>query len=223
MIARYALGPDEVYLQKTATTFDVSLWGFLLPLRVGATVVLARSGGRRDPQYLAELIEWHGVTVTDFVPSLLSAFLRQVEPARLASLRQLFVIGEQLPPAVAAAAGPDVAVHNLYGPTEAAVAVTEHRAEPADTVVVPIGGPAWNTRAYVLDAGLRPVPAGFLGELHLAGIRWRAAIRAVRRRRPNGSSPTRSERPAPACIAPATWCGGGPTAHWNSVAAPTRR
>ncbi|WP_280378793.1 non-ribosomal peptide synthetase, partial [Nocardia wallacei] len=170
MIARYALGPDEVYLQKTATTFDVSLWGFLLPLRVGATVVLARSGGRRDPQYLAELIEWHGVTVTDFVPSLLSAFLRQVEPARLASLRQLFVIGEQLPPAVAAAAGPDVAVHNLYGPTEAAVAVTEHRAEPADTVVVPIGGPAWNARAYVLDAGLRPVPAGFLGELHLAGI-----------------------------------------------------
>uniref|UniRef100_UPI0024583697 non-ribosomal peptide synthetase n=1 Tax=Nocardia wallacei TaxID=480035 RepID=UPI0024583697 len=170
MIARYALGPDEVYLHKTATTFDVSLWGFLLPLRVGATVVLARPGGRRDPEYLAELIEWHGVTMTDFVPSLLSVFLRQADKARLASLRQLFVIGEQLPPAVAAAVGPEVAVHNLYGPTEAAVAVTEHRAEPADTAVVPIGAPAWNVRADVLDAGLRPAPPGFLGELHLAGI-----------------------------------------------------
>ncbi|MBF6175770.1 non-ribosomal peptide synthetase [Nocardia blacklockiae] len=170
MIAHYALGPDEVYLQKTATTFDVSLWGFLLPLRVGATVVLARPGGRRDPEYLAELIDRHGVTVTDFVPSLLSAFVREVDAARLRSLRQLFVIGEQLPPAVAAAVGSAVAVHNVYGPTEAAIAVTAHRAEPGDTPVVPIGGPGWNMRAYVLDSGLRPAPAGFLGELYLAGI-----------------------------------------------------
>ncbi|MGW2566252.1 amino acid adenylation domain-containing protein [Streptomyces sp. NPDC001537] len=67
---------------------------------------------------------------------------------------------------------PDVRLINHYGPTELTVGCTDHRIEPGDelpTGPVPIGRPMWNTRAYVLDARLNPVPVGVEGELYVAG------------------------------------------------------
>ncbi|WP_036544293.1 condensation domain-containing protein, partial [Nocardia rhamnosiphila] len=61
------------------------------------------------------------------------------------------------------------AVHNLYGPTEAAVSITYWQATGAESGSVPIGVPQWNSRVYVLDSRLRPVPEGVTGELYLAG------------------------------------------------------
>ncbi|WP_336087020.1 amino acid adenylation domain-containing protein [Nocardia sp. SSK8] len=170
MLAKYPLVLGDVYLQKTATTFDVSLWGYFMPLRVGATLVLATPDGHRDPAYLIELIGRHNVTVTDFVPSMLTVFAAQVTPGSLGSLREVFVIGEALPPETvdAMAAVGSARLHNLYGPTEAAVSVTYWPAR-AGQRSVPIGLPQWNTRVYVLDSRLRPVPPGIAGELYLAG------------------------------------------------------
>ncbi|WP_072751834.1 non-ribosomal peptide synthetase [Rhodococcus maanshanensis] len=173
MLAEYPLGATDVYLQKTATTFDVSLWGFFMPLRVGAQLVVATPDGHRDPAYVAETIRERGVTVTDFVPSMLTVFAGAAAPADLVSLRYVFVIGEALPAetvrdfASICAAG----VHNLYGPTEAAVSITY--ADVTGTGVggaVSIGRPEWNSQVYVLDSRLRAVPAGVPGELYLAGV-----------------------------------------------------
>nr|WP_253949727.1 non-ribosomal peptide synthetase [Nocardia terpenica] len=171
MLAAYPLGTDDVYLQKTATTFDVSLWGYFMPLRTGAALVVATHDGHRDPAYVAETIAAHDVTVTDFVPSMLTVFAAHTEPGACPSLQDVFVIGEALPPETVDALHriSDARVHNLYGPTEAAVSVTYWPARGADRPSVPIGLPQWNTRAYVLDARLRPVPAGVPGELYLAG------------------------------------------------------
>ncbi|WP_425343124.1 amino acid adenylation domain-containing protein [Nocardia cyriacigeorgica] len=171
MLTAYPLGPDDVYLQKTATTFDVSLWGFFLPLRAGAKLVVATPDGHRDPAYVAETIATQRVTVTDFVPSMLTVFAAHTPPGSVPTLREVFVIGEALPPETVAAvrAISDAAVHNLYGPTEAAVSVTYWQADGAEQRSVPIGLPQWNTRVYVLDARLRPVPPGVAGELYLAG------------------------------------------------------
>ncbi|MGQ4596781.1 amino acid adenylation domain-containing protein, partial [Nocardia sp. R6R-6] len=171
MLAEYPLRPDDVYLQKTATTFDVSLWGFFLPLRVGAKLVLATPDGHRDPVYVAETIVAQRVTVTDFVPSMLTVFAAHTAAGSLPSLAHIFVIGEALPPETVTAinAVSDAQVHNLYGPTEAAVSVTYWPARDARERSVPIGLPQWNTQVYVLDSRLRPVPAGVAGELYLAG------------------------------------------------------
>ncbi|WP_433195706.1 amino acid adenylation domain-containing protein [Nocardia sp. CA-107356] len=171
MLEQYPLGLGDVYLQKTATTFDVSLWGYFMPLRTGAKLVVATHDGHRDPAYVAETIAAQGVTVTDFVPSMLTVFAAHTPADSCPTLRDIFVIGEALPPETvdAVRAMSDARVHNLYGPTEAAVSVTYWEARGTDRPGVPIGLPQWNTQVYVLDSRLRPVPAGVAGELYLAG------------------------------------------------------
>ncbi|MFD6102618.1 amino acid adenylation domain-containing protein, partial [Nocardia salmonicida] len=171
MGAEYGIGPSDVYLQKTPATFDVSLWGYFLPLRTGAKLVVSTHDGHRDPVYLAETIAAQSVTLTDFVPSMLSVFAAHTSAGSIPSLRAVFAAGEALPTETVA----DVArvstarVHNLYGPTEAAVTVTRWPASDSDRGSVPMGVPEWNTRVYVLDSRLRAVPAGVVGELYLAG------------------------------------------------------
>jgi amino acid adenylation domain-containing protein len=67
---------------------------------------------------------------------------------------------------------PGVAVVNEYGPTEATVGCVIWRAEPGQDLpagAVPIGRPVPNTRSYILDGELQPVPDGVPGELYLAG------------------------------------------------------
>ncbi|MCZ4076318.1 non-ribosomal peptide synthase/polyketide synthase [Rhodococcus sp. H36-A4] len=172
MRSEYELDATDVYLQKTATTFDVSLWGFFLPLQVGATMVLATPDGHRDSVYVADKIAEHSVTVTDFVPSMLTVFVANAPIGTCGSLRHVFVIGEALPVETAAAFREltDAGLHNLYGPTEAAVSVTYYESGVQDERTVPIGVPEWNTRALVLDGLLRPSPIGESGELYLAGV-----------------------------------------------------
>ncbi|MFD9593162.1 amino acid adenylation domain-containing protein [Kitasatospora sp. NPDC059973] len=173
----YSIAPQDRILQKTPAGFDVSVWEFFLPLVSGARVVLARPGGHREPEYLAALAAGAGISTAHFVPSMLTAFTAVAEADRtvrdrFAGVRRVFCSGEALPPAAVerfAALWPQIELHNLYGPTEAAVDVTYHRAW-AGSGVVPIGRPVWNTRLYVLDARLRPVPVGVPGELYLGGV-----------------------------------------------------
>jgi pristinamycin I synthase-2 len=70
------------------------------------------------------------------------------------------------------AAHPDVVLTNHYGPTELTVGCTDHHVPPGEALTpgaIPIGLPMWNTRAYVLDARLAPVPPGVVGELYVGG------------------------------------------------------
>ncbi len=170
---QYRLTREDRVLQKTPVTFDVSVWEFFWPLIAGATLVLTTPEGHRDPVALAEVITRRRVTVAHFVPSMLDAFVAGAGAARCTSLRLVICSGEALDPALAARTRrllPGAALHNLYGPTEAAVDVTFHEHRPAsDTRSVPIGRAIDNTRTFVLDRYLQPVPAGVPGELYLAG------------------------------------------------------
>ena len=172
MRAEYDLHAGDVVLQKTPYVFDLSVWEFFGPLTCGARMVLAEPGGHQDPSYLARLIQDRGVTVAHFVPSMLQAFLGEPSAEECTGLRLVFCGGESLTAELRDRFHDvlDAELHNLYGPTEAAVDVTASPAPRADGPTVPIGRPVWNTRAYVLDAGLEPVPAGVTGELYLAGV-----------------------------------------------------
>ena len=176
MQATYGLTGDDRVLQKTPFSFDVSVWELFWPLMFGATLVLAKPEGHKDPAYLVELIEASGITTIHFVPSMLKVFTSELDSdptrARCGSLKRVFASGEALLPAMVdglAARLPSAALHNLYGPTEAAVDVTAW-ACVAGSAIVPIGKPIDNVRIYLLDARREPVPVGMRGELYIGGV-----------------------------------------------------
>ncbi|WP_177198769.1 non-ribosomal peptide synthetase, partial [Streptomyces colonosanans] len=173
MQACHPQGAGDRILQKTPTGFDVSVWEFFWPLQVGATLVVAKPGGHRDPAYLAELIDKQQVTTLQFVPSMLAVFLAEPAAAKCSSLHTVILGGEALPLDLAEKfeARLDAGLYNLYGPTEATIDVTRwaYLSEPHATSV-PIGAPVWNTCTYVLDAALQPVPVNVPGELYVSGV-----------------------------------------------------
>ncbi|OXM65719.1 non-ribosomal peptide synthetase/MFS transporter [Amycolatopsis vastitatis] len=170
----YGLGADDVVLQKTPVSFDVSVWELFWPLTTGARLTLAKPGGHKDAAYLQSLIA-AGVTTVHFVPSMLEVFLAE-EDAGAPALRRVICSGEELPADLArrfTGRFPGVELHNLYGPTEAAIDVSHWHCRPdlLDGLTrVPIGRPIDNIRLYVLDADRRLVPPGTPGELHIGGV-----------------------------------------------------
>ncbi|GGK90975.1 non-ribosomal peptide synthetase [Mangrovihabitans endophyticus] len=170
MQGRYGLGVADRVLQRSPASFDASVWELWWPLVHGACIVLARAGGHRDPDYLAGLIRDQRVTVAQFAPSALEAFLTAGAAAGCTSLRLVFAGGELFTPALARAAlnALPAEIVNLYGPTETVVQMTARTvADPDD---VRIGRSAPNTRVYVLDDDLQLVPAGVAGELYVGGV-----------------------------------------------------
>jgi amino acid adenylation domain-containing protein len=169
----FQLKESDRVLQKTPATFDVSVWEFFWPLMFGATLVIARPGGHRDPDYLAELIQNEKITTIHFVPSMLESFLQASKARHCKSLTRVICSGENLNIELQQKffsllpAG----LYNLYGPTEASVDVTCHACErESRRFVVPIGVPIANTQMHVLDAWLQPVAPRVVGELYIGGI-----------------------------------------------------
>src|SRR6185295_19467654 len=141
----YALQADDVVLQKTAFSFDVSVWEFFWPLLAGARLVVARPGAHRDPAYLRDLIIAQHVTTMHFVPSMLAVFVDEQRLEECRSLRRVICSGEALPLSLQErffARFDSVELHNLYGPTEAAIDVTFWECErDSRRRSVPIGRP----------------------------------------------------------------------------------
>jgi len=169
----YKLNSSDRVLQKTPFSFDVSVWEFFWPLFSGASLVVARPGGHRDPEYLAETIRQRDITTLHFVPSMLQVFLQTQKSAECNSLRRVICSGEAL--------SADLQnrffnrlpgeLHNLYGPTEAAVDVTHWACQPdAAATSVPIGRPVANTRVYIVEPTGQPAPVGVAGELWIGGV-----------------------------------------------------
>ncbi|MBD3919132.1 amino acid adenylation domain-containing protein [Paenibacillus sp. PR3] len=189
MQKRYPLGPEDVILQKTAFTFDVSVWELFWWSWAGAAVSFLEPDGEKDPEIMIQAIKQHKVTTLHFVPSMLQLFLSHFERSDgssnidlkgcLNSLRYVFSSGEALPvPYVerfyqwaASAPGSQVKLINLYGPTEAAIDVSYYDCvTEVDVDSVPIGRPIDNIRLYIVDKENQLLPVGIPGELCISGV-----------------------------------------------------
>ena len=186
MQREYPIGADDVILQKTPISFDVSVWELFWWAIEGAKVALLAAGAEKDPREILRAVAESRVTVMHFVPSMLTPFLDQLEAVpdavdQAESLRVVFCSGEPLRPhqvmrwnRAFAGLGPAAPrLVNLYGPTEATVDVSffDCPTDPDQPLRrVPIGSPIDNTRLYVLGASGQPQPTGVAGELCIAGV-----------------------------------------------------
>ena len=164
---------EDRVLQRTPFTFDASVWELFAPLQTGAAMIIAPPGDRADTGLLVDTVERHRVTVLQLVPSLLGMMLDEPGFSACRSLRRVFCGGEVLTTALAErlCATLPVDLFNLYGPTEATIDASYWKYTPGlDLPTVPIGRPIANTRIYVLDQQLRPVPYGVRGELWIGGL-----------------------------------------------------
>ncbi|HJX22679.1 MAG TPA: amino acid adenylation domain-containing protein, partial [Steroidobacteraceae bacterium] len=159
-IDRLAITPGARVLQFASLSFDAAVSEIVTVFASGAALVLPAA--ERSSNALAHLIREQGVTHA-LLPPVVVADL----PESL-GLMGLLVGGESCAPDLVARWSRGRRMINAYGPTETTVCATMSDAL-AGAIVPPIGRPIWNTRVYVLDGGLEPVPAGVSGELYIAG------------------------------------------------------
>ena len=173
---KYPLLENDVILQKTPYTFDVSVWELFWWGICGGTLAASKPDEHFLPAKILEETEKNQVTHLHFVPSVFDLFLTYLENhrdecAKFQSVRHVFLSGEALTADLVSRfyALFDCGLHNLYGPTECAVDVTYYDCKPTDLDPIPIGKPIYNTQMYILDQYNRPTPIGVQGELCIAG------------------------------------------------------
>jgi amino acid adenylation domain-containing protein len=160
--------PADTAVALTTVSFDASLRDLLLPLALGARVVLV-PGGAADLDAVAGAIA-EATVVPAVVPSLLRVLT--THGRQWPHLRTVLVSGEPLHPedvAAVAAVAPGAVVHNLYGPSETTMTTTRHRVRPGGADRIPVGTPIGNTRVEVLDERLRPAGIGVPGRVFIGG------------------------------------------------------
>ncbi|RKG63993.1 amino acid adenylation domain-containing protein, partial [Corallococcus sp. CA054B] len=167
----YSLTPQDSTALTAGVAFDASTWEVWPSLASGASLVIPPDAVRAEPSQLLQWLAREAIT-TCFMPTPLAEAVLREEWPRPMALRALLTGGDALhhgpPPSVPAT------LFNHYGPTESTVVATFTSVARDDGTRPPIGRPIANTRTYVLDARLQPVPVGVPGELFLAseGLAW---------------------------------------------------
>lgn len=160
------------------TVFDISVWQMLAPLLAGAAIAVVSDREMRFPNRLARAVSAYGLTVAEFVPTVID-WLLSASAGRDGGhgLRWLISTGEELQPELAQrvhARLPGVRLLNAYGPTECSDDVTHYEVDRAQVCAtrIPVGRPVLNAALYVLvneHGGWRAADAGEPGELFIGG------------------------------------------------------
>jgi amino acid adenylation domain-containing protein/non-ribosomal peptide synthase protein (TIGR01720 family) len=159
---------------NTSLAFDATITSLYLPLIAGRRVDLLPE--ERQIEALAELLEGGAeLTLVKLTPAHLQALRGLIGPKVAAVRTRRFVVGGEALTELAVgfwrAGVAGLRIVNEYGPTETVVGCCSYEmdSDAEASGDIPIGRPIWNTRVYVLDGSLRPVPVGVGGELYIAG------------------------------------------------------
>jgi amino acid adenylation domain-containing protein len=163
----FQVNPGDRVLQFASPSFDASILELCMSLPAGAALVVPPPGLLLGDE-LAEVLKLHHITHALIPPVALATVPETHAASGLPEFRTLIVGGEACTAELVAAWAPGRRMINAYGPTESTVVATWSDAlTPGGPP--PIGHPIPNTRTYVLDAQLQPVPVGVPGELYLTG------------------------------------------------------
>ena len=167
-ISNYGLSPGDRVSQLASQAFDASVWEIWPCLAAGATLHIVDDATRASPAALISWLSEQKITLS-FIPTPLAELMfNEKWPDRM-PLRALLTGGDRLrrppPPTL------PCPLINHYGPTESTVVATFGMIAPSSgqTSLPGIGRPIANTRTYILDDALQPVPIGITGELCIGG------------------------------------------------------
>ncbi|NET61333.1 MAG: amino acid adenylation domain-containing protein, partial [Symploca sp. SIO2E6] len=154
--------------QIAGVGFDASVWEIWPYLSAGASLHLVNSETRLSPEALRNWLISEKITIS-FVPTPLLENLCTLEWPAQTELRTVLTGGDRLQNYPSAAL--PFRVFNNYGPTENTVVTTSGLvvSGQGSSISPPIGKPISNTKVYILDRNLQPVPIGVAGELHIGG------------------------------------------------------
>ncbi|TAM67778.1 non-ribosomal peptide synthase/polyketide synthase, partial [Mycobacterium sp.] len=153
-----------VWTQSHSYAFDVSVWEIFGALLRGGRLVVVPESVARSPEDFHALLAAEDVSVLTQTPSAVA----MLSPEGLKSV-SLVVVGEACPPEVVDRWAPGRVMVNAYGPTETTMCVAISAPLTKGSGTPPIGSPVPGAALFVLDAWLRPVPTGVVGELYVAG------------------------------------------------------
>ncbi|WP_412093935.1 amino acid adenylation domain-containing protein [Mycolicibacterium goodii] len=158
------LGDAQVWTQCHSYAFDFSVWEIWAALLGGGRLVIVPEEIAASPEDFHALLISEHVNVLTQTPSAVAA----LSPRGLDSVA-LLLGGEACPAQVVDQWAPGRVMINAYGPTEATVYASMSAPLTAGSGAAPIGAPVSTTALFVLDEWMRPVPAGVVGELYIAG------------------------------------------------------
>jgi amino acid adenylation domain-containing protein len=163
---RLAFTERDVLLAVTTSSFDISVLELFLPLTLGGKVVVASRDEAVDGSELTRRLKDVSATAMQATPS---TWRLLIEAGWEGSPRfKILCGGEAMPRDLAQALLTRGEVWNLYGPTESTIWSTIHKVGSGEGPV-PIGRPIANTKIYILDSHLQPVPIGVHGDLYIGG------------------------------------------------------
>ncbi|SON59511.1 Tyrocidine synthase 3 [Mycobacterium simulans] len=158
------LSPGQVWTQCHSYAFDYSVWEIWGALLHGGRLVVVPESVVRSPEDFHALLVAEHVSVLSQTPSAVGV----LSPEGLEST-SLVIAAEACPAQVVDRWAPGRVMINAYGPTETTVYASISAPLMTGSGAPPIGSPAPGAALFVLDEWLRPVPAGVVGELYVAG------------------------------------------------------
>ncbi|MGE7440131.1 amino acid adenylation domain-containing protein, partial [Kitasatospora sp. NPDC001175] len=161
---RFGLGPHSRVLQFASPSFDAAFWELTMGLLSGGTLVITDRDHLMPGEPLATTLASQHITHAMLPPVALAA----TEPNPHTHGTTLISGGEALTATQVERWSTNHQLFNAYGPTESTVAIT-FTTNLTQPTTPPIGTPITNTRIYILDEHLNPVPPGTPGELYTTG------------------------------------------------------
>jgi len=168
----YLRGEKASFPLFTSISFDLTLTSIFIPLSTGGQVIIYEESGEN---LIGKILNDNRVDTIKLTPTHLKLMVETQELfSEDCKVSRLILGGELLETSVAQdiyqRSNGRIEIYNEYGPTEATVGCMSYKFNPEDkTFSVPIGNPIQNTRIYLLNDNLTPVPVGGIGELYISG------------------------------------------------------
>ncbi|MBS0357874.1 MAG: amino acid adenylation domain-containing protein, partial [Proteobacteria bacterium] len=173
-----AFNNEDVIDCSSSISFDATVQVLLYPLSMGKTVSLCRLKVKQEPSEYLRYLQENKVNVIKATPSYLNSLLSHMgsQSQALPSLSVLIVGGEAISKIDLLRWHehyPQCRIMHHYGPTETTVGSLYHWVDFEKNQYpgqIPLGKPQCNTRCYVLDSEMNPLPIGVIGELYIGGL-----------------------------------------------------